>query len=1520
MLLCTRSSIVLLCTMVWIAVTNPLFAQQNQGYSKPSGGWLQILDNESLKLDVFTLECWLLPQDRIVIVSRDRPGIVAPDWSLVYDASRGRLEYMSSAFAPDEYFQSPVNSLPRGTWAHLAVVVDGDSGRVDAWINGVKSLSVSLMPRSFTVRTGLAWGGYFGNPLGASGSALLDECRYWKGRRTETQIRTWMDTSLPKGERGVDLHGYWMFCDNYADSSLYGNHLIPTGSANSIVPVTVLPNSINCQPPDVIVRVLDGMGASVSVEACSSMRDTLIDVCIRSIGGHPATIHRVELTGVDPEKFEILHPSIPPDTTIHPAQQICLRLRCMIDFAGEHAAVLRVTYDGTRDSVLLIPLRITKDSASLLLSSLDFGVVDEQDLPVRRPLRIHNKGFVPFTITRGVFSATSPFLLLTPLPVTLQPGQFVDLDIVFTRVDTTGFLADTLVLDVDVACLLRRVLVSGTINPKPPVAIDFPFQLCDGTGARDTLIWLRNSTSVVLTPMSVRFTGLSASSFAVVSPPFPSAALAPGDSVAMVVRYNPQETGSHSAALDVFDQIPKARWQMVLSGRHERARIEASTLDFGPWDGASLPVIRAVTIRNTGSISQTITSLVFPPSSPFISVTSLPVTILPGDSATVQIRFSKPDSAGLYRGVFTIISDPQCETFTTEVTGSMKPVHVSTMRAHFTVGPCDSIVSSDVSIRIFNEAATTQTLTRARVTGPDSAAFEILPPDIDGVTIEPADSLALYLRYTPPAPGRHSATLYLQSREGGQTWVIELEAESQFMHLDVPHLSFGRVDSSAFPVDKAIRIYNSGTTNVVIDSLSLPKGTWFELITSMPVVLMPGQGVDLHVRFHKPMQAGVVVDSFVLWTRPWCSAVYLIVDGERLDDGGITSVRDIDFPTVPCMLQVRDTMIVVTNTGKSAVGVSGGRIEGDSAFLLLSSFPRLLPGAGSDTIRIRYSPQGYGSHSATLILEVDAQSQQELRIDLHGQTPLAALLCDSLDFGDVGSFPAVASTVIVNVGTMPVRLDSLGFKAYDPFTLITPMPVVIAPGDSVRLQIQFADPGSNLPFVHAATLFHYPWCDTTTLVVAGRRRDVNALSAPREVHVDIAPCLTGEIDTVVYVENAGNGAVRITDVSFEGDPRVHFSTHVLPITLPPGDRLPLRLTIDATGTRDAYRTESMVKVKSDAGLDSLIAVRIVINYHAAALTVSPVDFGVLFSDSLPLTRTIMLVNSGSVPMRVHDVDLGLGSVFDIIAGLPVTLSPNDTARVLIRFFPTRSDSSYAEDAAIIASPLCEPVHLRVSGEYAQARIIIELPELRARPGERVTMPITVHHVGRTGLAGVSALGGMLKMSRSLLAPNFNAQQLFRGRDMLINLMLGVDAGIYEYEFTATLGIDSTTLLSFDSFTLTSIHPVEVTQYPGRFTLDGICHEGGDRFVDADAVVSLNQNHPNPFNPVTTIDYSIIEEGHVSMIVYDASGRVSATLVDAYRHPGRYSVVFDARHLSSGIYHCVLRSGMTHRSIALHLLH
>lgn len=71
---------------------------------------------------------------------------------------------------------------------------------------------------------------------------------------------------------------------------------------------------------------------------------------------------------------------------------------------------------------------------------------------------------------------------------------------------------------------------------------------------------------------------------------------------------------------------------------------------------------------------------------------------------------------------------------------------------------------------------------------------------------------------------------------------------------------------------------------------------------------------------------------------------------------------------------------------------------------------------------------------------------------------------------------------------------------------------------------------------------------------------------------------------------------------------------------------------------------------------------------------------------------------------------------------------------------------------------------------------------------------------------------------------------------------------------------------------------------------------------------LDQNFPNPFNPSTEIRFALPAEGHVSLALYDLTGRRVRTLIDRAMDAGSYSYHLDAAGLSSGVYIYRLQSG------------
>ena len=60
-------------------------------------------------------------------------------------------------------------------------------------------------------------------------------------------------------------------------------------------------------------------------------------------------------------------------------------------------------------------------------------------------------------------------------------------------------------------------------------------------------------------------------------------------------------------------------------------------------------------------------------------------------------------------------------------------------------------------------------------------------------------------------------------------------------------------------------------------------------------------------------------------------------------------------------------------------------------------------------------------------------------------------------------------------------------------------------------------------------------------------------------------------------------------------------------------------------------------------------------------------------------------------------------------------------------------------------------------------------------------------------------------------------------------------------------------------------------------------------------------YPNPFNPTTSIEYSVPYKTDVSIIVYDLFGREISTIVNQVKNAGNYKAIWNATNVSSGMY-------------------
>ena len=159
--------------------------------------------------------------------------------------------------------------------------------------------------------------------------------------------------------------------------------------------------------------------------------------------------------------------------------------------------------------------------------------------------------------------------------------------------------------------------------------------------------------------------------------------------------------------------------------------------------------------------------------------------------------------------------------------------------------------------------------------------------------------------------------------------------------------------------------------------------------------------------------------------------------------------------------------------------------------------------------------------------------------------------------------------------------------------------------------------------------------------------------------------------------------------------------------------------------------------------------------------------------------------------------------------------------------------------------------------------------------------------------------------------------LISGKHQLANVIIDIyAANAFElpassYSRIGTTITDSngnfslTTGLNLEAITATATDQDGNTSNFARLNIVSDVEKENDKIPNE---YTLHQNFPNPFNPSTTISFSIPEEEFVSLKVFNTLGEEITELLNETKSAGNYSVLFNAEELPSGIYFYKIAAG------------
>jgi len=913
-----------------------LQAQPNYGMAKDYGQWMQCADNTSLRQSVFTVECWLKAESRIVIVSRDQPGNALPDWSLVYDAAGKRLEFMTGMNSqPDEYFHTPYNSFPHAAWAHAAVVVNGTAGTVRMYINGALASAHNFAPRSFVVQTGLAWGGYYNNAGGAAGAARMDECRYWNHERLLPQIQSFMNMPLPWSSRS-GLMGYWLFCGNFADSSGNGNHMQPIGNL-PIVLLPDLPVGVWCRedPPAIAARSME----FTALCPRDVPRDSI--VWIGNPGGSPLTVKSANIQGPDAAVFSLLAPIITPSgLLIQPHDSAAFTLRFQPSSYGVYEAGLYLLSNAKPDSIYRTALRGSWQLAAISASGVDFGGNTAGAFPRDTMVAIHNTGTAAVTIS-AIYGSSPWFAVISGLPVTIQPGGRAEIGVRFMKPPGRGVFSDSLRIIHSPSCEDSKFEVRGTRNDSGRLAAPDSIVLlrvsCEPSSFDTTLHLFNRSTS----PVTIfRYSAYPNAVLSVISPSVMPVTIPAGDSLEILLRVIPGGFGELGGKLMFFSDAPDypdvtIRIQALIA----RILLQATSVEFGDIESGPFPHIGFLRITNNSPGPVTVTGASLNPSSPFRVLWGIPVTIQPNATALVQVAFDDPGLPGDFRDSLFLHYHPPCDSLIAMIHARRVfqaeadyPSELQVFPPPCERGPVDTVVT------IRNTGKGELAILSALIY-PDSA-FKLYPAPAFPVVIPPGQTAGIGIRFLASAWGGAEAELSLITNlSKNPARRIMLHGFAAYAALLVPDASFGSVDDADFPVAKKILLRNSGNVPLTVDTAFFRNTAPFKILSPFPVIIDAGEAAELILLFERAPSPGVSADSLVFRYSPPCEPAVAMVEGTRVLRTAAVSADSLALTTLSCGPEARDTAIVIVNAGSAALIITGARLEGDPAFSILPPLP-----------------------------------------------------------------------------------------------------------------------------------------------------------------------------------------------------------------------------------------------------------------------------------------------------------------------------------------------------------------------------------------------------------------------------------------------------------------------------------------------------------------------------------------------------------------------------------------------------
>jgi len=949
--------------------------------------------------DFLTVEMWMNPTrqagSKVYVAGLWGPGNDDNDqWVLYFDASDNLVFEVNGDGTKLRSADNTILSIPASglynKWSHVAAVFNGQTQKIYLYIDGVAvdSARNSTYPTSYLrplERTNLLTQIASTNSLSDLASnrtfrGQLDEFRMWNTARTPSQILCNRDLSLNGNEAGLIL--YYRFNEQPSNFSLCdasnGNS---TGRArsgascqnnnrSSLLRVTVLPTQVRDT-----IRCVD----------TKSWQFTILDTTICG-----STVNFV-ITGVDGSSFRVSQ----PNANLTPGVPLTVTVTYNGSTVGNLRANLQVRPTNRCGNTVTIPLIMTRiTELSFSRSSIDFDTLYANC--VEKPFddsvfRICNNSALigtprPITISALQNSLPGIFQIIPPssLPITLAPGQCIDVTVRFFSRDSSGSYVDSIrVISTD-QCPpgFTQINLSGRVQEvlalRSPSSLtsridsmNFGVTCVDWASDVQEYTWQNLiGEPIVIESVSVPVNFI-AKQFAYPLTLDPATGYRPN-----WIRMIPTVSGNIRDSVVFTTRVGGCtiRKKIIVKGRGFQPEVTWSTqtVNFGNVI-VGQSATQSVVVTNSG-VDTLLLSFFLRRGEAYFLTGAQGTTLLPGQTRSIPITFTPlvdstyPDEICFYEQRCFVT---QCIPITGTGIKQIYQFEPIVLRTENVLG-CSSELDT---IDIRNISGSNQVMSNIVFDNPTNR-YQLVTPAVMPTSISLADNeIARFIfRYVPNDVTRDRADrAYIRYQTAGSppvNWAASMIGLSQSPRFLVSDFTqFGTLEVGDSKID-TILIENTSAIAAMVTNILVPNGyTVVGTSRPIPTLLQPRDSIQAFVQF-SPNAVQTFSGRAVVQSDSPCARV----DSGQVIGKGI--IIQLDAPislinfgfTKPCECKIREIPLLnqslVHPMTVDSIWIDNTRVTNGTAELFSwystfspnGTFPFQIPPLGRDTLRIVYCP------------------------------------------------------------------------------------------------------------------------------------------------------------------------------------------------------------------------------------------------------------------------------------------------------------------------------------------------------------------------------------------------------------------------------------------------------------------------------------------------------------------------------------------------------------------------------------